>query len=493
MYPKFLLLLFFAGLCLLGFTEDSVTVKDSTTVKDSVILIQTDSIATDQSKRVYRLNLKDNISPKTWRYTQAAFKEAAASNADLILIHMNTYGGLVVSADSIRTSILNSKIPVVVFIDNNAASAGALISIACDKIYMRKGANIGAATVVNQEGKEMPDKYQSYMRATMRSTAEAQGRDTIIENGDTTLQWKRDPNIAQAMVDPTIHIAGLIDSTKVLTFTANEAVEYGFCDGIAENISEVLHAEGIENHTIQAFEPSFLDRMIGIFSSPTLQGILIMFIIGGLYFELQSPGIGFPLIIAILAAVVYFAPLYLEGLAQYWEIILFVAGVILIIVEIFVIPGFGVAGVSGIALMISGLALSMIHRFELQPIEGSFNIAPLVKAFALVSISTFIAFFLSIWISKKVFAGNALGHLALNDSQKKEEGYISHDPKQKSLHGKSGIALTDLRPSGKVEVEDDIYDGIAKNAYIDKGSAIRVVRDESGQVYVEILSDSQNL
>jgi len=152
-------------------------------------------------KLVYKFNIKENIAPAIWRQTKQAFDAAESLKADLFLIHMNTYGGTVVDADSIRTRILNSKIPVVVFIDNNAASAGALISLACDRIYMRTGSSFGAATVVNQTGEKMPDKYQSYMRATMRATAESHGKDTIINGQDTTYRWKRDPRIAEAMVD----------------------------------------------------------------------------------------------------------------------------------------------------------------------------------------------------------------------------------------------------------------------------------------------------
>jgi len=136
---------------------------------------------------VYSFDIKKEIAEPVWRITKESFDEAEKLGADYIFIHMNTYGGLVNSADSIRTKILNSAIPVYVFIDNNAASAGALISIACDRIYMRPGGSIGAATVVNQTGEAVPDKYQSFMRSTMRATAEAHGKDTLVINGDTSL------------------------------------------------------------------------------------------------------------------------------------------------------------------------------------------------------------------------------------------------------------------------------------------------------------------
>ncbi|MEE4286354.1 MAG: S49 family peptidase, partial [Mariniphaga sp.] len=324
-------------------------------------------------KLVYKLNIKQEITRATWRQTQQAFEAADSLGADVFLIHMNTYGGTVLDADSIRTKILQSKIPVYVFIDNNAASAGALISIACDSIYMRPGGSIGAATVVNQTGQAMPDKYQSYMRSTMRATAEGKGKKTVIVGNDTLQQWRRDPQIAEAMVDPSVFIEGIIDTGKVLTFTPAEAIEYGFCEGIAENVPEVLQKVGIEEYRIVEYEPSFIERIIGFLVHPMVSGLLIMAIIGGIYFEMQTPGIGFPLGVAILAAVLYFAPLYLEGLAENWEILLFLAGLILIALEIFVIPGFGIAGISGVLLVFVALVLSLIGNvvFDFEPVDTS--------------------------------------------------------------------------------------------------------------------------
>jgi membrane-bound serine protease (ClpP class) len=312
-------------------------------------------------KIILKYDIKKEIGPAVWRQTMQAFDMAQKVDADYVLIHMNTYGGLVDAADSIRTKILNSEIPVMVFIDNNAASAGALISIACDSIYMRPGANIGAATVVNQTGEVVPDKYQSYMRSTMRATAEAHGKDTIVVGGDTTYRWVRDPKIAEAMVDPRKYVEGVSDSGEVLTFTANEAMVHRYCEGIAENIEEVIEKAGIKEYEIKEYQPSSLEKVMGILVSPYLQGILIMIIIGGIYFELQTPGIGFPIGAAIVAAILYFAPLYLEGLAENWEILVFVIGIILLLVEIFAIPGFGVFGISGIILAIFRIGIKYVR------------------------------------------------------------------------------------------------------------------------------------
>ena len=200
---------------------------------------------------VYKINIKEDIMPAAWRQVKRGLADAQEQQADLVLLHLNTYGGMVNMADSIRTGIINCPIPVWAFIDNQAASAGALISIACDRIYMRRGGSIGAATVVNQTGEVQPDKYQSFMRSMMRATAESHGCDTLINaKGDTTFRWLRDPRIAEAMVDPSIYIEGIIDTGKVLTFTADEAMAHGYCEGKAENVAEVLKNAGIEHYTI---------------------------------------------------------------------------------------------------------------------------------------------------------------------------------------------------------------------------------------------------
>jgi membrane-bound serine protease (ClpP class) len=440
------------------------------------------------NKLVYKFDIRENIMPGTWRKTKQAFAEADSLKADVFLIHMNTYGGTVVDADSIRTKILNSPIPVYVFIDNNAASAGALISVACDSIYMRPGSSIGAATVVNQTGQQMPDKYQSYMRSIMRSTAESHGGDTIISGNDTIFHWFRDPKIAEAMVDESIYIPGIIDTGKVLTLTPTEAVKYGFCEGIAANVTEVIDQLGIDDYELVEYKPTTLEKIIGFLVNPVVSGILIMAILGGLYFELQTPGVGFPLIVAVLAATAYFAPLYLEGLAANWEILLFVVGLILIAIEIFVFPGFGVAGISGIVLSFAGLVLSLINNVNFD-FDGV-NPEKITGALATVIVSLFAGFLLSLALSKKLFTtqSGVLRNLSLYEVQDKTKGFVGVDPGLGSLTGKTGIAYTVLRPSGKVLIGEKIYDAVSLWGMIEKDAEIVVVKVEAAQLYVEAVS-----
>jgi len=417
---------------------------------------------------IYQFDIKEEIAPPVLRKTQIAFREAKNIHADIILIHMNTYGGLLDAADSIRTKILYSKIPVYVFIDNNAASAGALISLACNKIYMRKASNIGAATVVNQNSEAMPDKYQSYMRSLMRSTAEARGRN---------------PRIAEAMVDPRIYIQGINDSGKVLTFTTSEALKNGFCDGEAENIEQVMQQAHIKKYKIIKQDLSFTERLINFLILPTVSGILIMLIIGGLFFELQSPGIGIPLGICVFASILYFAPLYLEGLAANWEILLFVVGVILLIIEFIAFLGFGVLGFIGIVLVISGLALSLLNNKGLDFSHITFN--GIMTAFSIVVIAFFVSLIASFYLSWKVLSSNRFHKMALHTTQNRSEGYTTAENSFQEMIGKTGTTTTILRPVGKVIIDSEYYQATAQTGYIDKGIQIKVVAYQNAQLIVE--------
>jgi membrane-bound serine protease (ClpP class) len=443
---------------------DTSQVVTPTAVTDTVSVIEAE---TEKQFTVYKLDIKEMIAAPVWRTTQKAFERAKNIGADLIIIHMNTYGGQVDMADSIRTKILNSRIPVYVLIDNNAASAGALISIACDSIYMVPGASIGAATVVNQSGEVVPDKFQSYMRSMMRATAEAKGRD---------------PEIAQAMVDPRVYVEGISDTGQVLTFTTSEAMRHGFCEGKAESIEEVLQLAGHADYEIITHELTSMDKVINFLIHPMISGLLIMIIIGGLYFELQTPGIGFPIGAAITAAMLYFAPLYLEGLASNWEILIFAAGIILLLIEIFAVPGFGIPGILGLVLIVTGLTFAMVESIGSTPFHV--DTMSLTRAFFTVVIAIFLALTGSIYLSKRLLTTTTFGHLALDRTQEKTEGYTSASVSYSKMVGKKGKAHSILRPSGKVEIEDDYYDATATSGYIDEGDEIEVVSYHTGQLFV---------
>ncbi|MDR0768939.1 MAG: nodulation protein NfeD [Dysgonamonadaceae bacterium] len=431
---------------------------------------------------IYQINIDAEINTTTQIYLANGLREAVAMNADAVLLHLNTYGGALASADSMRSAILYNTVPVYVFIDNNAASAGALIAIACKKIYMRAGSSMGAATVVNGgSGEAMPDKYQSYMRSIIRATAEAHGKKQTINGQDTVYEWIRDPGIAEAMVDDRISIPNVIDSGEVLTLTAQEAVRTGFCDGIAESAEEVITKHlGYENYTVTAYKPTLPDKLKGFLINPALQAILIMIIVAGIYFELQTPGVGFPSFAAIGAAVLYFTPLYLDGLVQNWEIIIFIIGIACMFLEIFIFPGFGISGILGIIFIAAGLIFALLNNdfFSFKDVA-----MPDVSRASLTVLSGLIlSFFIILWLSTRIGEKGIFRKVALTADLATS---ASANPDERSLIGRTGTAMTVLRPSGKIMIDNEMYDAVANRGFIDAGNPITVVRFENMQLYVE--------
>lgn len=433
----------------------------------SVLTLFSFKIVGQEKPVVFSMKIDQEIDPRMNRYTTLAFEKATEINADYVLIEMDTYGGALNDADDIRTRILNYEKPVYVWINKDAASAGALISIACDSIYMAKGASIGAATVVVADGTAAPDKYQSYMRSIMRSTAEAKGRD---------------PKIAEAMVDQNIEVEGVSNLGQVVTFSTSEAIKNGFCEAEASNINEIMLRSGVEDFELVKYELSTVEKIIALFLNPFVSGILILVIIGGLYFELQTPGVGFPILASAVALVLYFTPYYLNGLADHWEIIIFFIGVILIIIEIFVIPGFGIPGILGIIFTIGALMMVMVNN-------DAFDFSFVATDDLLLAFMTTIAGLLGAVIL--MFIGGVrltdtevFKRIALQDIQDKSQGYVTNF-KGESFIGKIGTTYTVLRPSGKVMIDDNIYDAVARGNFIDREVAIEVIGEEGTSLKVK--------
>lgn len=431
------------------------------------VVLLASSMATAQEK-VMAMEIKAEIDPRMNRYVELAFENAENIEADYVIIEMDTYGGAVTDARDIVERILNYEKPVWVFINKDAASAGALISLACDSIYMSPGANIGAATVVTADGAAAPDKYQSYMRSTMRSLAEEKGRN---------------PQIAEAMVDESIEVDSISPEGQVITFSTNEAIKYGFCEGKMNNIKQIIERNGLTDYEIETFKLDTTDNIIAFFLNPVISGILILIIVGGIWFELQSPGIGFPLAAAVIALILYFVPYYLNGLAENWEIIAFFIGLVLIALEIFVIPGFGIAGISGIILMVGSLVLAMLNNNTFDFSFVAFNdifIAICVTLLGMIG-SIALLFIGGVRLTNtKMFS-----RVALTDTMARSEGYTSNFRKE-SMVGKTGTAYTVLRPSGKVLIEGEMYDAYTRGDYIDRGQKVVVTSDEGSSLKVRL-------
>jgi len=422
-----------------------------------------------QQKKVMVMEIKNEIDPRMTRYVELALKHAEETKADIVIIEMDTYGGVLTDAKDIVDKIMGFKKPVWVFINSDAASAGALISIACDSIYMSPGASIGAATVVDASGAKAPDKYQSYMRSIMRSTAE--------EN-------KRDPTIAEGMVDEQVQIDSVKKVGQVITFSTSEAIKYGYCEGKVESIDEILKKNNVKDYSIDSFYLSTTDRVVAFFLNPFISGILILAIIGGIYFEMQAPGMGFPGLVALVALILYLVPYYLNGLAENWEIIAFFIGLVLIALEIFVIPGFGVAGFAGITITVGSLVLIMINNdaFDFEFVRMN----DILLAFA-AAMSGILGGVVLLFVGGARLANTKFyKRIALTDTQERAQGYTSNFNKE-VMKGKKGTAQTVLRPSGKIMIEGQLYDAFTRGEYIDKGQRVEVISEAGSSLQVKQL------
>jgi membrane-bound serine protease (ClpP class) len=422
----------------------------------------------DSVQTVYVFEMMDDIDPRMNRKVRLALEDASERNASMIVVHMDTYGGAVNDADDIRTLFLESEIPIVSFIDKDAASAGALISIACDSIYMAKGGSIGAATVVmGGTGEAAPDKYQSYMRSIMRSTAEARGRN---------------PKIAEAMVDESLEVEGVSKAGEVITFSVSEAIENGFCEAEVSSIDEIVERNGLESYQIYAYEPSVTEDIIALFLNPAVSGFLILIIFAGIYFEIQTPGIGFPLAASGLAVVLYFIPYYLTGLASNWELVVFIVGIVLLAIEIFVVPGFGVFGILGIIFILAGLTTGMLpnEQFDFTFVSSGKLFGALLTVILAATVATVLIFTLT----PKINQWESFSRISLATTQQKSEGYTSSFY-ARELMGKEGVSHTRLMPSGKVIIDDEMYDAYSRGEFIDRGEKIKVISTEGTSLRIK--------
>lgn len=421
-------------------------------------------LAQQKPDKILMLNIQEGIDARTSRYIELGLEKVKAENYDLVFIDMDTYGGTVLDADKIVSMLLEEQLPTYVYIDKNAGSAGSFISIACDSIFMAPGSVMGASTVVNQEMQVMPEKVQSFMRKKMRSTAETNGRN---------------PQIAEELVGINLQT----DSAFVRTLTNKEALAVGYCEGVYDDKTEIFEHYNFQNAEIDVFKLDTSNQIIDFFLNPAVKTILILLIFGGIYMELKTPGVGLAALVSLSATLFYFVPDYLHGLLDHWEILVFILGVILIILEVFVIPGFGIAGVTGIVLVFSALLLSMIQNnvFDFEFVEaGAFSIAFQTVGIGFIGSIIFVFFTASLLIKS-----NAFKRIALQESIDVKMN-TSIEPTT-SLIGKEGIAFTILRPSGKVKLDENIYDATTRGSFINQNDKIIVVEDNKASLKVKKL------
>jgi len=416
------------------------------------------------AQKVYIAKIDGDIDLGLAPYVKRVVVEAEKNSAKAIIFKINTFGGRVDAATQIKDAILNSKIKTIAFIDKRAISAGALIALSCDKIVMVPGASMGATTVVDQEGKKQAEKYQSYMRSEMRATAEKTGRRT---------------DIAQAMVDETVVVPDMQDdSTKLVTLTTEEAVKFKMADTTLTTIEEVKKVYGLANEEEVDISSNWAEDIVRFLNNPIISSLLIMIGMIGLFTEIKTPGWGLAGTAGLVALALFFGTSYILQLATLWEIIIFIIGVILLLVEIFVIPGFGIAGFVGIVLMILGLFFGLISDFEIAS-TNSISIAIMQIAGSFVMTGVVIYF---LW--KYLPKSETFNKLILQDNISAKSGYAANTQLEQ-LVGAHGTAITDLRPSGTALINNLRVDVITDCDYLKNGSQIKVTRVEGSKIVVD--------
>jgi len=416
-------------------------------------------------EKIYFAKIEGDIDLGLAPYIRRVVEEAEKNFAQAILFKINTFGGRVDAATQIKDAILNSKVRTIAFVDKRAISAGALITLSCEKIVMVPGASIGASTVVDQAGQKQSEKYQSYMRSEMRATAEKN---------------KRRTDIAQGMVDETIVVPDLQDdSTKLITLTSEEALKFGIADTILSSIAEVERFLNYEDADIITIDSNWAEDVVRFLNNPIISSLLIMLGLIGLYTEIKTPGWGLPGTLGVISLALFFGTGYILELASILEILLFIIGFILLLIEIFVIPGFGVFGISGIVLMIGSLFLGLLSDFDLIDWD--------IISFAIIQLAaTFVATGVIIFVLLKFLPkSDMFNKLILKEQVAEKSGYASK-PTIEHLIGLEGKALTDLRPSGSALIDGKRIDVVTEGDYISNGSKIIVKSVEGSKVVVDL-------
>lgn len=416
-------------------------------------------------EKVYYANIEGDIDLGLAPYIRRVVKEAETNFASAIIFRINTFGGRVDAATQIKDAILNSKIRTIAFVDKRAISAGALITLSCEKIVMVPGASMGASTVVDQTGQKQSEKYQSYMRSEMRATAEKNGRRT---------------DIAQGMVDETIIIPDIKDdSTKLVTLTAEEALKYQMADTVLASIDQVKEFFNLQNADVITLDSNWAEDFVRFVNNPIISSLLIMLGLIGLYTEIKTPGWGLAGTVGIVSLAIFFGAGYILELASIIEILLFIIGVILIVLEIFVIPGFGIFGILGIIFMVGGLFLGLISDFHL--IDWNIISLAIIQLGLTFLFTAIVVFFLLKFLPKT----EIWNKLILNAQVASKSGYGAKAAFE-HLVGIQGVAFTDLRPSGTALINGNRVDVVTEGDFIKNGTEIIVKSVEGSKVVVDI-------
>ena len=422
------------------------------------------------SGSVYRVPIVGVIELGLAPFVERSLEEARESGASAVVLDIDTPGGRVDAAERMADAISDSEVPVYAYINRRALSAGALISLAAQRIYMRPGSVIGAATPVTGEGQRAPEKIVSAMRSSMRALAEARSLD---------------PAVAEAMVDEQIEVPGVSEAGQLLTLTTEEAVDLAYAEEV-DDWNALMATLGTGGGPVVDQEVNWAERLVRFLSNPVVSPFLLSLGFLGLLVEIRTPTFGLAGAVGVTSLALFFGSHMLVGLAGLEGLILFGLGITLMLIEAFFIPGFGIFGILGGIGALAGVYMSMLGGL---PVSGDFARAGTVLTSALTLV------LVGSWLMVKRLPSNRrltnLG-IFLGEETSAETGYTSQ-VRRMDLLGREGVALTDLRPAGTARFGDERVDVVTESEWIEEGSRVSVVASEGYRQVVRLIEVPREL
>ena len=430
-------------------------------------------------------------------FIERSIAEAEENNAKTIIFEVNTFGGRVDAATQIKDAILDSKVPTVAFINKRAISAGALISLSCEKVFMAGGATIGATTAVDMQGNKASEKVISYMREEMAATAEKRGRDTYIARGmvDEELEF---PNkvikefindgedidtiktkVYYLVIDGDTVIVDDIEGRKqgnLITLTTEQSLKYKIADASLENFEAVLDTLGFSNLAVNKTTENWSENFVRFLTNPVVASLLTTFGFLGILFELQSPGWGIPGSIGLICLALSLSASYIAELATMSDLLVILMGMLFLMLEAFVFPGFGVAGVAGIIFILWGLYLLLLPDVPVgeEVLSQASNGLIIGRIGGLVGL---------VLLFRAMTKTKFWRDLTSPDIQKKEDGYVASFGWEK-LVGEEALTETDLHPSGWINVGNERVFALSEGNFIDKDVKVVILSVDGNRVVV---------
>ncbi|MEQ1895844.1 MAG: NfeD family protein [Vicinamibacterales bacterium] len=414
---------------------------------------------------VYVVPINGTIDLGLAPFLARAVREATEAGASAVVVEINTFGGRVDAAVAMRDTLLNAPIRTIAFINPRAISAGALIALACNTIIMATGGTIGAAApvVAGSDGNSKPadEKSVSYVRKEFRATAESRHRPL---------------EIAEAMVDADVEIPGVSPKGKLLTLTTEEALQHKVADLTAPTIEAALTAAGLPNAELRRVGPTWAETLVRFLTQPAVASLLMTVGILGIIVELRTPGFAVPGVVGLLSLGLFFWGHWIVQLAGWEELLLVLVGAVLVAVEVFVIPGFTVFGIAGIVALVAGLGLAMVGV--------DVSVSSVTAALGRVAISTLLAMAGALALFRFLPRLPFGRRLVLETGMDAGHGYISAPETDRRWLGRSGTAMSPLRPAGIAEIDGTRVDVVSDGAFLDAGTVIEVTRVDGNRIVV---------